>query len=303
MPKRIPRVTDPSKPPPGAVHFDVWRLQKQEGKNEAGKRYSTWKPKRLTAGVGPDGRVTDRWLVDELSPGAILARWGSGRYRIRYLGAAYELVGSVDWELQAPAERSGSPLEPDAPAGVAAHDGSPASRLRGIAGALDGAGVVELMMLLNDARDSATRQAREDAERAVQRDRAFFERMATVHPGAAAAAPAPAVDMTREMALLRREMALTIREETQRIRAEILNELPEGSDTPETIEGALNGAGVGLVEGVGEQMPEIVGAALGKLKGWLLANGQQPTPQNMQAMLEAAQAAIAAEVKRTNGAG
>ena len=301
MAKRIPRVTDPAKAPHNAVHFDVWRLHKQEGTNPEGKRYSTWKPKRLTAGVGPDGRVSDRWLVAELSPEAILKRWGSGRYRIRYLGASYELVGSVDWELQAQPERSGGPLEPDA-AGAPA-DGSSASRLRGLAGALDGAGVVELMMLLNDARESSTRQAREDADRAIQRERSFIQQMFQQHgPAAAAQAPAaPAVDMAREMALLRREMALTIREETARMRAEILNELPE-EPAAENLGDALNGAGVGLVEGVGAEMGPLVGEALGALRGWLKSKGQAATPENIAGVIEAVRAAAMAEA-HANGAG
>ena len=305
MPKRIPRVTDPAKPPHNAVHFDVWRLHKQEGTNPEGKRYSTWKPKRLTAGVGPDGRVSDRWLVSELSPAAILERWGSGRYRIRYLGAAYELVGSVDWELQATPERSGGPLQAEAPA--AGDGGTATDRLRGLAGSLNGAGVVELMILLNDARESATRLAREDADRAVQRDRQFFDRLFQQQqhatPAAVAAAAAAPADMTREMALLRREMALTIREETQRIRAEILNELPDETKA-ESFGAALEGAGVGMVEGVGEQVPEVIGALLGRLKAWLQVNGQPATPADMQKLIEAAHQAVAAQAAaEVNGAG
>lgn len=302
MPKRIPRVTDPAKPPHNAVHFDVWRLHKQEGTNADGKRYSTYKPKRLTAGVGPDGRVSDRWLVGELSPEAILKRWGSGRYRIRYLGAAYDLVGSVDWELQAQPERSGGPLEPDAPA-ASPGDGSPGARVRGLAGSLDGPGVMELMMLLNDARETAGVQARADAERAIQRDRAFFERLQQQQPvHSAATAAAPAFDLAREMTLLRREMALTIREETTRIRAEILNELPEDGDGPENVGDALNGAGVSLVEGLGEEMPGIVTEALTAVRAWMKSKGQAATPQNIVSVLDAVKHVLATEA-HTNGAG
>jgi hypothetical protein len=312
--KRTPRVTDPARPPAGAVTFDCWRLFKQEGTGKEGKRYVAWKPKRLYGDPGPDSRVTERWPIEELSPAAILKRWGAGRYRVRYLGPDNELVGAVDWALAEPSASSGSPL--DAPDGAPAAAGSPADRIRSMAGQLGGASVVELMLLLNDARDSAARQAREEADRRAdrerleadrraQRDQHFFDRFLQQQPAAASvAAAAPAVDMTRELALMRREMSLTIREETQRIRAEILNELPEDKDGAENFGQALESAGVGIVEGVGEQVPEVIGGLLGKLKAWLQLNGQPATAADMQKLIEAAHAAVAAQAAaEVNGAG
>jgi len=300
MAKRIPRVTDPAKAPHNAVFFDVWRLTRREGTKEDGRRYSTWKQQRMTGGVGADGRVSDRWLIEELSPESILQRWGSGRFRVRYLGASGELVGAVDWELQATPGRQGEPLKPgDAPAAAAAPD-SPASRLRGLAGTLDGAGVVELMMLLSDARESATRQANIEADRRAARDQQFFDRVLgqmTQHTQApaAASATAPAVDMARELALIRRELTLTMREESARLRAEVLAELPEEPDGPETFDQALQGAGVGLVEGVGAEVPSIVSAALARFKQYLQASGQPATPQAIASVLDAIKQAAAAE--------
>jgi hypothetical protein len=110
--------------------------------------------------------------------------------------------------------------------------------------------------------------------------------------------------MTRELALMRREMDLTIRERTAAIRAELLNELPEDPDGPESVGAAMNAAGVAVVEGVGEQMPEVIGGLLGKLKAYLQINGHPSTPADMKVLIEAAHAAVAAQAAaEANGAG
>jgi hypothetical protein len=297
----------PSKPktdqiPPGATHFDLWKLELRTGAKE-GRKYKTWVPTRLRGAADAQGRVTDRWMVSELHPVTIRRRWGAGRYRVRFSNEAGEVLGQSDMTLETPAgEASGSPLE----AGGAGEDlgpaaaggGSAVSRLRGMAGRqLDGGGMLELMLMMQDQADRAAARAREDATIAAARDREFFAQMmglvqqSNQQQRAAPAAAAPAVDASREWALMRRENALTLREQLATIRQELLDNQPDPDAGPTNAGEALERAGVGLVEGLGEEAPAIVGEALGALRQWLKAKGQPATPANVAAVIEAVRAA------------
>ena len=286
-----------------ATHFDLWKLTRRTGVGTNGKKYRTWEPKRLTGAPDAQGRVTNRWLLSELSPVTVRRRWGAGRFRVRYSNEAGDVLGATDWELETPeSERQGDPID-GAPSAGASEDGahvggsgaSAAARLRGVAGRLDGGGVLELMLMMNDQADRTAQRAREDAQLQVERDRQFFAQFAAqqtqmmqsiMSRPAAAPAPAPATDLTRELALMRRENLLNLREVETRLAA-TLGDLGGGDDGAADTTEALERAGVGLVEGLGEEVPALVGEALSALKGWLKAKGQNPSPQNVAAVIEA----------------
>ena len=107
-----------------ATHFDLWKLTRRTGVGTNGKKYRTWEPKRLTGAPDAQGRVTNRWLLSELSPVTVRRRWGAGRFRVRYSNEAGDVLGATDWELETPeSERQGDPID-GAPSAGASEDGA-----------------------------------------------------------------------------------------------------------------------------------------------------------------------------------
>jgi hypothetical protein len=155
----------------------------------------------------------------------------------------------------------------------------------------------------SEARDERDR-LRQEADAAAQRDREFLKEV--VNRAAPAAAAAPAVDISRELSLFERRMELNLQKHQLEVTQKLLNQQladANNDDGASSLSEAANNAGVQAVEEIGEALPEIVAAGLGKLKRWMAANGQEPTRENMLGAIEALKAALSnGEEEQPNGA-
>jgi hypothetical protein len=282
---------------------------------ETGRKYPANITRPMTGDPGPDGEVAERWPAAEFSVTRVLERWGAGRYTVAWYDAKGKKIGAYKFTADEPRRAPGA-----AARGRAGATAAPAT------GAADEGDVSAMTLQLpktqlewimwNQARDEANErrrreEAREERDRMrseqderAQRDREFLASMAQAlggggaHAAAAPAAAAGGVDLARELGLMKRELLLAQREQALQIRADVLASLPApgvGGDEPETVVEALNGAGIGLVEGLGEEAPALVAEGLEAFKRWLKSRGQPATPQNMAAVVKALNAVLAAQ--------
>lgn len=292
-------------------HTIVTRTEK-----ESGRRYPANVTRQMQGEPDADGEVALCWPVAEFSVKAVLDRWGPGRYTVDWLDARRKRLESYKFTAEAP--RSGAAA---AAAAAAAADASEEDEEVGaMLGRLPKTQIEWLIYQQRREEASARRrreeedaaerrrreEAREERERLRQesedraaRDREFIASITanlTAGRAAGAVAVAPQVDLRRELEYMRRELTLAQRETAIALRNDVLANLPAG-DGPETFAEALDGAGVGLVEGVGVQVPELVGEALTAFRGWLKAKGQKPDAQTMAGLVDAVRAVLVAEAQ------
>jgi len=280
---------------------------------ETGKTYQANVTRQMTGEPNEDGEVAQAWPVSEFSVRAILERWGEGKYTAEWLDKGGKKVGEHKFTAGEPA--AGGSRGAAAAAADVLEEGEdvgamtlrlPKTQLEWIMWQQQREERAERRRR-DEAREERDRM-RADADERAQRDREFLSTIAGHGASAAAIVPAAAAGamtpetFSRELGLMRRELLLAQREQAIQIRQELGTLQAEAEGGAENFTDALNSAGVGLVEGVGEQMPELVGGLLGKLRAYLKISGHPATPQDVANIIEAVRAAALAEAQ-ANGAG
>jgi hypothetical protein len=280
------------------------------------RKYKAHATKDVLGEPDEDGELVKRWPAAEFSPRVVLERWGAGRYTVDWYDKSGKKCGEHKFTVDEPAAPARGRV---AEAAAAADDedadiGAAALRLPKTP--------IEWMMWQQreeraadrrrreELRDERDRMRQESDERAT-RDREFLSTITQSLAGREVAAAGAASGLSpevlsRELGMMRRELLLAQREQAIALRAELLNELPEEPDGAENFSQAFNQTAVAAVEGVGEQVPEIIGGLLGKLRTYLQLNGQPAEPKDMVKLIEAARIAVEQQAMAeaaANGAG
>lgn len=266
----------PVQAPSEATHWALYQAF-ADSKRNRGTRYARCKwPEPQN-----DGTVLELFPVQEYSPPLILQTWGPGKYRIDWFDASGTLLKgqSRTFTVANPREneklkrthrrRTSEPQDDDA-----GDDAAPT--IAGMRVGSDGrVGLIEVFAMITEARqeaaeraDRAAALAREESQRAAERDRQFFAQIMGMQRGGGAADVSTIV---REMNLQIREQMLGIREELGLQR----REEDEEPDPPANLDDALEQIGLGALSEIEQRAPGFIKENAPKFLEWVKdqANG------------------------------
>ena len=283
-------------PPPGAVFFKLDRLNEVRGKNkETGKSFRSPRKEKLYGDPGKEGELAEQWAVAEFSVKDIAKRFGGGRYVVTWLDGSGKRIASRTFVLSSPAVGPSRLRPKDRPA-EDDDDERPSRRARNDIGQL---GTFDLIAMLDERADRAAQREKERADAQRDTDRQFTGLMMQMmtqlvaSPARAAQAAGPAVDMTREMQLLRREINVTIQEQMAGVRQSVASMLDDsaGSDNddddlpvPKNVSQAVEQVGISILREATSAAPDFVRELLPAFLKGLRARGVKPSPELLAKM-------------------
>lgn len=280
--------------PAGAVFFKLARLVEIKGRNkETGRKWTAPKREALYGEPTKSGEVPEQWPVSDFNIKHILEHWGPGRYMVTWLGGGGERVGSRTFVLSAAPAAAGSSLRPRATRSRAVDDDAPSDARGPERRDLGGLGTFDLIAMLDERSERAARQAEERANAQRENDRQYMTLIVQMMNQRVAAAPAaagPAVDMAREMALLRREIGVTIAERMNAMQTQLTGLIDDNAPTddprdlpmPRDLGEAVEQVGVSLLREVTSAAPEVVGEILPAVMRMMRAKGIQANPDTLR---------------------